>query len=60
MLLAGVAGCGSEPADKPYLGLEATLKAAEQRDADAQNKLGDMYGVGNKDEVGVRYETSEG
>ena len=48
LLLAGVVGCDSEPADKPYLGLEATLKAAEQGDARTQYRLGREYEVGGR------------
>ncbi len=45
LLLAGVVGCGPTP-EEPVPEFEATLKAAEQGDADAQFHLGETYEIG--------------
>lgn len=49
LLLAGVAGCGTQPAtdggrdEEPALSFEETLNAAEQGNADAQLALSHLY-----------------
>ena len=53
LLLAGVAGCGTQPAtdggrdEEPALSFEETLNAAEQGDAEAKFKLGRIYHRGD-------------
>jgi hypothetical protein len=46
LLLAGFVGCDATP-EEPVSESEATLKSAEQGDANAQFNLGLMYRFGN-------------